>query len=88
MKDPHGLSPRVFGLKEGYAGTAIYCRPEYGPTFGGGHDIGIYDQCDSSTRNCTYFDYSYKNDTGVTNETVFTGATTFTVREIEVFEMR
>jgi hypothetical protein len=87
IKNPHGLSARVFGLKEHQACNAISCAPQLGPTFGGGHDIHISDECDSSTRNYTNFDYSYKNETGVSGDTVFAGARNFAVRDIEVFEM-
>jgi hypothetical protein len=88
IKNPHGLSARVFGLRQGHAAWSIYCGADYGPTFGGGHDIHVCDQCNSSRNSYTNFDNNtYNNDTGLNRTTVFTGAYHFTVGEIEVFEL-
>ena len=37
----------------------IYCHSSYGPTFGGGPDFGIYDNCDKNNKSydnsgCSY----------------------------------
>ena len=44
------------------AQNAIYCRADYGPTFGGGHDIHICDNSNTTQSSYSYFYYSYKND--------------------------
>jgi hypothetical protein len=33
---------------------AIYCHPSYGPTFGGGHDIRVYDNSNSNKSSNTH----------------------------------
>ena len=38
---------------------AIYSDSSYGPTFGGGADIYISDQCNENNSSFAYFPYSY-----------------------------
>ena len=47
-------------IKQEYS---IYCKPAYGPTFGGGHDIHISDKCDTTDNGSyTSFPYSYNTE--------------------------
>jgi hypothetical protein len=64
--------------------NSIYCHPSYGPTFGGGHDIYVYDQSNSNSNSYTNFPNGYSDSTGKGNVT-FTGQLNFTSQEIEVF---
>jgi len=57
-----------------------------GPTFGGGHDIAVNDNCSSNNTNYTNFPHSYNDSLGHGNST-FAGAYNFQVAEIEVFSL-
>ena len=35
-------------MKKKKSSYAIYCKQSQGPTFGGGHDICVYDNCKSN----------------------------------------
>ena len=37
----------------------VYCNPGYGPTFGGGHDLYIANQCGSNTSSSANFGHTY-----------------------------
>ena len=43
LKNLHGIEPSKFMKKDNK--YAIRCIPSYGPRFGSGTDIGIYDNC-------------------------------------------
>ena len=43
---------------------AIYCRSTYGPTFGGGHDLRISDNCHLNTNSYSNLGHTYKLPTG------------------------
>jgi hypothetical protein len=86
IKNPHGFGCRKFGLKPDQAQHAICTYGNYGPIFGDGHTIIVYDGCSTTNNNYTRL-YSYVNDTGLNEFTVFTGEQYFTVKEIEVFSV-
>jgi hypothetical protein len=85
IKNPHNLGARIFNLAN--AIHAIYDNSMYGPTFGGGHDFHVCDECHTSNSNYSNFGHTYRNDTGIDGARVLTGASNFTVKEIEVFEV-
>jgi hypothetical protein len=85
IKNPHDLPPRIFARKQG--DWAILDKGGIGPTFGGGHDLHVCDQCHTAKGSYTYPGRSYNNDTGLAREVVFTGAQSFLVKQIEVFEV-
>ena len=69
---------------------ASYCYPTYGPTFGGGHDLYISDNCHVNTNSYSQLGYTYKLPTGYvagTNQVqrLLAGTFTFKVDEYEVF---
>ena len=73
-----------------YPEKAMYCSCSYGPTFGGGHDLKIYDKCDQSNYSDSYLGNSYKLPAGYTYYTaeawsLLAGSHTFKVDEYEVF---
>jgi hypothetical protein len=88
IKNPHGLPAQVFKQKQGRA--VIFGCSSYGPRFGNGWnaDLSVYN--DFRTPNTVMYsnvgDY-FANDTGIAGNRVLTGATTFTVEQIEVFEV-
>jgi hypothetical protein len=85
LRNPHGVPPRKFALREEKKGNAILCVSDYGPVFYNG--ISVRDNCNNSY---TWFGTGYVNRSYV-NDTRFkeflTGAEEFTVKEIEVFEI-
>jgi hypothetical protein len=88
LKNPHNTPAKTFSMKQGQMGYSMYAYPEYGPTFGGGYDIYVCNNCNASSSSyTTYFGHTYNNDTGLNGTTFFTGSPNFTVREIEVFEL-
>jgi hypothetical protein len=87
IKNPHGLPPQLFPLKEDHKSSAIFCASRSGPSFGGGSDLYICTQSNASNQSYTNFGHSYNNSTGFTGHTVLTGEYNFIVREIEVFEV-
>jgi hypothetical protein len=84
LKNPQNTNPRLFQLKPANKQSAIFCRSDLGPTFGGGHDFVVYLTGSPSRTN---FGHSYNNDTGLNGPTFLAGESTFMVKEIEVFGM-
>ena len=65
---------------------AIYRYSDYGPTFGGGHDIHIADNASSNSKSYTNFKYSYSVPSGVQSRTtILAGTFHFTPDDWEVF---
>jgi hypothetical protein len=83
LKTPRNSEPRKFMLMSGK--NAILCNSSYGPVFDGNLDMGVRDNCSTSTNNWTNLGGSYVNGTGIDGKLVFTGELYFTVKEIEVF---
>jgi hypothetical protein len=70
-------------------GSAIYCNPSYGPTFGGGFDIHIASDSKSNTTSYSNFghtykhaDYQYGTDKA---KSILAGSYNFKTLEVEVF---
>jgi hypothetical protein len=88
LKNPHNIPPRRFALKFREKDQAISCYSERGPCFGyGPPDLMIYDECNTVHYNCTSLGGTYINDTGLSNNIVFTGSGGFQVEDIEVFKI-
>jgi hypothetical protein len=85
IKNPRNSEPRKFAFS--IPSNAIYCRSDYGPTFGGNHDIHVANDSNSNNSSYTRLGHSYVNDTGIDRDQVFTGEHNFTVQEIEVFSI-
>jgi len=81
LKNKHNIKPTKYICN--YPQYGIYDNSSYGPCFGGGFDICIYDKANTSTSNYTNFPHSYTDSTGVGRETLTTY--NFTVRDYEVF---
>jgi hypothetical protein len=69
---------------------AIYTRANYGPTFGGGHDIHISNNANAGTSSYSNFGYTYKVPSGYTYNTVkvkslLAGSYNFKPNEVETF---
>lgn len=79
-----------YPLKAGSESNAMYCYSSYGPTFGGGHDFYICDNCNTNTSSYSNFPYSYTCTEYVNNGSSnwLAGAYNFKVEEIEVFTVQ
>ena len=69
---------------------AIRCYPPYGPTFGAGYDLLIYDNCHVNTNSHSRLGNTYKLPAGYVYDTdqakrLLAGKYQFTVDEYEVF---
>jgi hypothetical protein len=85
VRNPHNITDKKFSLTN--LTNTILCHSSYGPVFGGGHDIYAADGCNNNTNSATSLGYSYANDTGIARDQFFTGEISFTVKEIEVFQV-
>jgi hypothetical protein len=65
---------------------AIYCKWNYGPTFGSEHDLHICDNCNEAEGSYTVCGTSYSGG-GSENDIYFNGTRNFKVEEIQVFEI-
>jgi hypothetical protein len=65
---------------------AIYCNPNYGPSFGGGYDVHISNNANGNQGSCSGFGYSYQPPPGTAQaNSLLAGSYNFTPTEIEVF---
>jgi hypothetical protein len=85
LKNARNSEPKIFPLSN--PSYSICCHSSYGPIFGNGNDIYVLNNCDQSASSCTNLGVGYKNDTGIASQEVFTGESTFQVKEIEVFSI-
>ena len=83
MVNPQGMAPSKMPLVKNQQ-NAIYCNSDRGPTFGGGHDIYISTNANSSGSSYSNLGHTYQLPTGQQN-TFFTGARNFNVTDYEVF---
>jgi hypothetical protein len=97
LRNPHDVSPRKFALKKEKKEETIFCSSDLGPYFY--NDICVKDNCNTNKESWTwivtlcytyigtrYEHCSYENDSRF--ESFLTGAHNFTVKEIEVFEIK
>jgi hypothetical protein len=85
IKNSHKLPAQIF--KQKGATRAINNLRSYGPIFGGTSDLVICDQCQDSNGSWSNIGVGYMNETGIAGTEVLTGSSTFTVKEIEVFQL-
>ena len=69
---------------------AIYCCADYGPTFGGGHDLHISNNANTNQKSYTKLNHTYQPPTDYApgedkTLNLLAGAYKFTPDEIEVF---
>lgn len=83
-----------FDIAPGREQYAIFCNPQYGPTFGGGHDFFIANNCDQADSGSnTNLGHCYRSESSpITTveraRTLLGGAPAFRVEDIEVFALR
>ena len=76
--------------KYSYRSYSIYACSSYGPIFGGGWDIAIYDYASSSGNSYTALGYTYSPPSGYSYGSTFTqtflaGTYNFSPDEVETF---
>ena len=80
-----------YKLKNENSQQGVYCNASYGPTFGGGHDIYVCNN--SNTTNSCYSNYGYSYEAkGVTYSSTqaqshLAGSYNFKTEEVEVFQL-
>jgi hypothetical protein len=84
LRNKKNLAPFIANVKPGRVQYAIYCNPNYGPTFGGGNDVHISDNANGNQESYSNFGHSYQPPPG-TADSVLAGSYNFTPTEIEVF---
>jgi len=83
MVNPRGLGPTKMPLMTHKKQYAIYCVSSYGPAFGGGYDLCISNNANTSASySCP--GRTYELPPGE-QDTFFTGSNSFTVTDYEVF---
>ena len=83
MVIPRGLGPTKMPLMTHQQQYAMWCSSSYGPMFGGGHDLIIYNNANTST-SYSYLGYTYELPPGE-RDTFCTGSDSFIVTDYEVF---
>ena len=78
-----GLPPTRMALKAGREGQAIFCFNGNGPVFGG-NDLRFPSTPNSNSCSVN-LNNSYECPVGQNATTIFTGAQSFTIQEMEVF---
>ena len=84
----HGTSPNKFPNTQ-YYNCAVYHANNYGPAFGGNHDLKISDNYLNNNSSYCLFGYSYPDVLGKGNST-FSGdvsTSNFKLNELEVFKL-
>lgn len=83
MVNPHSLGPTKMPLVK-HQEYAMYCDSSLGPTFGGGHDLHMAENANTTTSCYSHLGYSYECPLGQ-QETFLTGVRNFAVTNYEVF---
>ena len=89
LTNMYGIQPTKFSLKNENDVYAVWHHKDYGPIFGGGFDINISSDRNSSTNSCSGLGYTYSDTTGK-GWSIFSSNTSnrnFQVQEIEVFRV-
>ena len=84
LVNPSGSEPTKMPLTGNYNKNGIHCRSEYGPTFGGNHDLYIATGANANSNSYSILGYTYKCP-GNGNSSFLVGQRNFSVNEVEVF---
>ena len=90
LRNPHDIPPSKFNMKKNWLDHSICCDINLGPIFGC-NDIRIQNNCDEENNYFTYYDFNPGefcfDDTTGKKRLLFTGNSTYKVKEIEVFKI-
>ena len=84
------MQPFKCPIINGKNGNAVCCNSSFGATFGGGHDLIIYNNANTNQKSFSNLGYTYQPPAGYQYNTqqtkpLFAGSRNFTPTEIEVF---
>jgi hypothetical protein len=65
---------------------SIYCLSSYGPTFGGGHDIHIANNANTTAGSYSNLGRSYEHPQPTQGKSYLAGSSPFLLSEIEVYK--
>ena len=85
MINPSGLGPTKMPLLIESHEHAIFCKSDYGPTFGARHDLHISGNANINYDSHTILGCSYQCPTGQNAKTFLVGEKHFIVTDYEVF---
>ena len=90
LKNPHNISPSKFNMRNEWLNHSICCDVNLGPIFGC-NDIRIENECNIRKNSFSFYDFQPGeycfNDTTGKKRLLFTGTKTYTVKEIEVYNI-
>ena len=85
----NGYAPVKVNIKSDHYGSAINPCSNYGPTFGGGHDLHIYNNAASNHNSFTFCGFSFPRPPGSSESgsycRFYAGSYKFTPTDVEVF---
>ncbi|CAF1573530.1 unnamed protein product [Rotaria magnacalcarata] len=84
LTNPHNISPTKYIIRPTGVSHAVVHSSAYGPTFGGGFDLHVCDESQSTKGSYSKFPTSYDDTTGK-GELTFTGSSHFETSDIEVY---
>ncbi|CAF3889225.1 unnamed protein product [Rotaria sp. Silwood1] len=86
LTNPHNIPPTKYNIRPTKVLHAVAHSPAYGPTFGGGFDLHVCNESQSTNDNYSKFPTSYDDTTGK-GELTFTGSSHFAISDIEVYRL-
>ncbi|CAF3086898.1 unnamed protein product [Rotaria sp. Silwood2] len=86
LTNPHNIPPTKYIISPTKVVHAVAHSPAYGPTFGGGFDLHVCDESQSTEDSYFKFPTSYDDTTGK-GELTFTGNNHFVTSDIEVYRL-
>ena len=84
LVNPSGSEPTKMPLRGTSNQNGIYCTSEYGPTFGGGHDLYTASGANANSNSYSNLGSTYECPPHA-NASFLVGQQDFTVNELEVF---
>ncbi len=88
LRNKENLPPFKAPLKDQNDGQAIYGGSNYGPAFGGGHDLLIFGNATANILSYTKLGTTYQAPSGVSDRfTILAGTYYFSPSEVEVFHL-
>jgi hypothetical protein len=74
-----------FKMRQNNANCSIICSSDYGPMFGSGYDICIYNNSNTTMDSCSDLGRSYQHPQPSQGQSYLAGSYQFQLSEIEVF---
>ena len=84
LKNPTN-NPRKLPQLDSSSSNSVYEQPNFGPSFGGQHDLHIADNANMNSYSYEKLGYAYTVPSGIPGDPFLTGNTYFRANEIEIF---